>query len=219
VRLAGFSTTEAEAIRGPLERYAKSKPRVYLQKQALEGVFKAARNPKVVVLSTHGYFLEDQRPEAKEEGKGKPITAQNPLLRCGLLLAGANNYRDAHDGRTEDGILTGLEVIDTDLRGTELVVLSACETGLGDVRNGEGVAGLRQAFQLAGAQSVLATLWRIPDQETVRIMSGFFEKLAEDGKSRAETLQQAQLERVRARRTRYGAAHPFFWAAFTLTGM
>jgi CHAT domain-containing protein/Tfp pilus assembly protein PilF len=212
-RPLAHSATEANAIRPFLQQFAGQAAIVYDGRFALEGVAKAVHQPSVVSFITHGFFL----PEGASTTDGTPPgPVANPLLRCGLALAGCNTAVRG-DASVDDGILTGLEVIALDLRGTRLAVLSACDTGVGQVNTGEGVAGLRQAFQLAGASAVASTLWEIPDRESALIMEGFFGNLAE-GKAPSAALRQAQLERIAKRRDKFGAAHPLFWAAWTITG-
>jgi CHAT domain-containing protein/Flp pilus assembly protein TadD len=222
------TAAEAELIAPSMKALLAQTPRQFTGERALEAVVKAAHQPRMLVLSTHGFFLAEQEGSSDKRGDlgdsravlltkdGKPF--EEPLLRCGLLLAACNDQPKAGQTRPgDDGVLTGLEVVGLDLRGCELVVLSACETGLGDVRNGEGVAGLRQAFQLAGAESVLASLWKVPDRETAQLMVGVFERLAA-GKRRGAALAETQRQLIHQRRSRHGAAHPYYWAAFSIVG-
>ena len=142
-------------------------------------------------------------------------------LRSGLALSGANHWHERAAKGLSDGLLTALEVANLDLWGTELVVLSACETGLGAVQVGEGVLGLRRAFQLAGAQTVLASLWMVPDTETERLMTDCLKRWL-DGAAPAEALRQAQLALIRQLRQsanpRLREASPLYWAGFICHG-
>jgi CHAT domain-containing protein/Tfp pilus assembly protein PilF len=218
-RLPG-TATEAAAVAELIEKVFGQAPRLLSEEKATVAALLALKRPRALALATHGFFLPNQEldPEERDRFLRNPRAratnpGEDPLLRCGLLLAGCNKPGDA--GRA--GVLTGREVLSADLRGCELVILSACQTALGDVRNGEGVAGLRQAFQLAGAESVLASLWQVPDDETTLQMTAFMDAQAA-GKDRVEALAQAQRQRITQRREKFGAAHPFNWAAFTLTG-
>ena len=125
-------------------------------------------------------------------------------------------------GGEEDGRLNIYEVYGLDLGRTDLVVLSACETGLGEVRMGEGVFGLRRAFHLAGARTVVMSLWKVPDEETSQLMLEFYKRafaLGKDGPDYSLALHEASLAMMKSRRAKNGAAHPFFWGSFIPVGV
>ena len=204
--VASLPGTAAEAafVSPSLEKWSESKPALYEGRFATEGVLRSIHGPRALLLSTHGFFL-----------KGDENELRNPLLQSGILLAGVNRREDTSTG--DDGVVTGLEILLTDFRGTELVILSACDTSLGTIQSGEGVAGLRQAFQQAGARSVVSTLWPIPDRDSALLMVDFVAALV-DGESKAQALRTAQRKRIESRRQQNGAAHPLFWGAWTITG-
>jgi CHAT domain-containing protein len=148
------------------------------------------------------------------------VTAENPLLRSGLALTGANASGDAADGDEDDGILTALEASSLNLWGTKLVTLSACDTGIGEVRNGEGVYGLRRAFVLAGAESMVMSLWPVSDYATRRMMIAYYTGLRA-GLGRGEALRHAKLAMIARAKSKSGSSplrHPFFWASFIQSG-
>ena len=184
--------------------------------QATESAVKKASGPRIVHFATHGFFLRDS--EAASAGNGPAAargtkanaSVENPLLRSGLALADANSR---NSGAQEDGILTALEASGLNLWGTKLVVLSACDTGLGEVRNGEGVYGLRRAFVLAGAESLVMSLWPVSDYSTRRLMASYYQNL-KGGVGRGESLRRVQLDLLK----RNAQLHPFYWANFIQSG-
>ncbi|MCM3870957.1 MAG: CHAT domain-containing protein [Pyrinomonadaceae bacterium] len=180
--------------------------------QATEARLKQAAAPRILHIATHGFFLSDELAPTDTRGT-RAISAntriENPLLRSGLALAGANLDR----ATGEDGILTAMEASGLNLWGTELVVLSACDTGLGEVRNGEGVYGLRRAFVLAGAETLVMSLWPVSDYSTRNLMIGYYKNLRL-GMGRSAALRQVQLDLLK----RNGQLHPFYWANFIQSG-
>jgi CHAT domain-containing protein/Tfp pilus assembly protein PilF len=194
---------------------------IYERDTALKSVVEQSESPRVVHLATHGFFLPDQTIKAGKRGVGdKPSAFEDPMLRSGLYFAGADRTLAGIPAPSglDNGVLTALEAGNLDLRGTELVVLSACNTGQGDVKNGEGVFGLRRALQEAGAQDVLMSLWSVPDKETLELMQRFYAKWL-GGMEKHEALKQAQLEiREEVKSSHGGKDLPFYWGAFILVG-
>jgi len=177
---------------------------VFSGKYATETKLKQIIAPRILHIATHGFFLTNTSPL-----KSSNAVIENPLLRSGLAFAGAN---ERHSG-SDDGILTALEASGLNLWGTKLVTLSACDTGLGQVQNGEGVYGLRRAFFLSGTESLVMSLWSVSDYTTREIMTSYYKNLKQ-GLGRAEALRMVKLEMMKNRRT----AHPFFWASFIQSG-
>lgn len=195
-----FTRIEGELIGEKLGQEA------IMGEKVLEGSIREIKGPRVVRIATHGFFLENQESDQDRRGldfvgerisdsRADMITnLENPLLRSGLALTGAKTWLEG--GRlpkeAEDGLLTAEDVTTLDLSGTDLVVLSACETGLGELKTGEGVYGLRRAFVLAGAKNLVMSLWSVDDLATSILMERFYENIVEARLSYGDALREAQ---------------------------
>ncbi|MBK7344857.1 MAG: CHAT domain-containing protein [Saprospiraceae bacterium] len=185
--------------------------------QASEDAFRSigemGASPQVIHLATHGYFVPD--PEtASDADEAEPVfkISDNPMIRSGLILAGGNQAwqnKSTLEGM-EDGILTAYEISQMNLSNTELVVLSACETGLGDIQGNEGVYGLQRAFKIAGAKYLIMSLWQVPDRQTMEFMTTFYRNWLENGMTIPEAFRKTQLKM----RDRFFDAYN--WAGFVL---
>lgn len=213
--------------------------KVITGKDATESIIKAQNGPQILHIATHGFFLPDETEPSSTEAETKKaettkestnshapsekrsvlivprksqvdsVRKENSLLRSGIVLAGANNASSSES--KDDGILTALEASGMDLWGTRLVVLSACETGLGDLKQGEGVYGLRRALLIAGTETEVISLWPVSDQATAYLMIDFYKRLLSGG-GRMESLRQAQIKTMKL------LNHPYYWAAFIPVG-
>lgn len=189
--------------------------RVYTENQATSENIIKLKAPKILHLATHGFFLPNLESSPKQtinpsnlNNQLTTIQRENPLLRSGLAFAGFNPIKNSMEGA-----LTALDASSLDLWGTQLVVLSACQTGIGEIKNGEGVYGLRRAFVLAGAQSQLMSLWDVFDLTTQELMTNYYQRLMK-GEARSIALRQVQLEMLNSENFN----HPVHWAAFIPLG-
>lgn len=193
----------------------------FMENIALEENIKQVKSPRLLHIATHGYFMSDLPLDDGRKAFGIHLQsmAANPLLRSGLLLTGSENTILASEAdeevidnkESEDGILTAYEAMNLDLNGTDLVVLSACETGLGEVKNGEGVYGLQRAFMVAGANSVMMSLWKVNDIATTELIRKFYTYWLE-GQDKFTALRNAQLK------IKEEYKEPYYWGAFVLMG-
>jgi CHAT domain-containing protein len=170
---------------------------------------------EVLHIATHGFFLADLSDVEGDKilGMETSTAKKNPLLRSGLLLANCEKVFDetGEKGNTNNGILTAYEVMNLSLEGTDLVVMSACQTGLGDIKSGEGVYGLQRSFLVAGAKSVIMSLWEVSDDATMELMTEFYKNYSTTGNK-----QDAFLAAEKKIKLKY--KEPFDWGAFVLSG-
>ena len=191
---------EAEAIKSLLPQSS-----LLVREKATKAALQQIAAPGILHVATHGFFLEDVQANNAQS----TVQIPDPLLRSGLILAGFNQHRAEGD----NGVLTAKEAAGLNLWGTKLVVLSACETGVGEVKNGEGVYGLRRALMLAGAQTQVMSLWQVDDVATRAWMTNYYTGLKQ-GLGRSEAARQVQLKLLQQKKWQ----HPYFWAGFISSG-
>ena len=198
---------EVEKI-GDLLRSNGWEVKSYTENKALEENLKESYKPRLLHLATHGYFSSDT------------AQGENPLLRSGLMLTGAGTTLNGFKSESrEDGILTAYEAMNLNLDNTDLVVLSACETGLGEIKNGEGVYGLQRAFKVAGAKSIIMSLWKVDDSATQELMVSFYKnwlQLPESSKLSGSSKRTAFLTAQKQLKAKY--PNPYYWGAFVMVG-
>jgi CHAT domain-containing protein len=226
VKLAPLPSTEQEVLEIS-NLFAQNETFVYTGGEACEKVLRSVKSPQILHLATHGFFIPMKSTTSNENdssndrgidlGKKGIITEfENPLLCSGIALAGFNKAINSNG--LNDGVVTAEEVLSLNLVGTELVTLSACETGLGKVGVGQGVLGLRSAFTRAGAAALVMSLWKVPDKETKDLMVDFYTNIAKAGMNKNEALRKAALAVMKNMKNKHGHTHPRFWGGFIFSG-
>lgn len=213
-----FTQEEGEEILAIFPQF-----KLFSGQKATESLIKQYADPSILHIATHGFFLKDpistqQNNQHQGQYNIQLSDYENPMLRSGLALAGFNRRDGGSDN--DDGVLTALEVSGLDLSDTQLVVMSACETGVGDWNSGEGVYGLRRAFTLSGARSQLMSLWNVSDESTKDLMVEYYRRLKQN-QGRGEALREAQLAMIESKLTSNSGesySHPNFWASFVKVG-
>jgi CHAT domain-containing protein len=193
-----------------------------------EAVKRLSPGQSILHLATHGFALgSDCETVPGTRGTGgwekvnldspAPVGLDNPLRLAGLALSGANRHQDTPPGQ-EDGILTAEEVSSLNLSGVDWAVLSACNTATGELHSAEGVLGLRRAFQVAGARTLISSLWPVGDQSTRSWMRALYQARLAENRSTAESVRAASRMILADRRAKKQSTHPFYWAAFVASG-
>ncbi|MFY9224948.1 MAG: tetratricopeptide repeat protein [Blastocatellia bacterium] len=223
-----FAPLKATEIEAKAIKQLLPSANLLMQKEANEQALTSLNAPSILHIATHGFFLteedlsttqttdkdqESSRIAKKEKSASSgeqtisSTKLENPLLRSGIALAGANLNQE------NNGIFTALKTTGLNLWGTKVVVLSACDTGVGEVKTGDGIYGLRRALVLAGSESQVMSLWPVSDNGTKDLMIAYYTKL-EKGIGRSDALRQVQLELLKNPKRR----HPFYWASFIQSG-
>ena len=211
------TATEVREI-GQMLRFANFSAKVdtgfFANEEAFRSLGIGQPSPRILHLATHGYFFPDPKGKKTKDFGQEPIfkMSEHPMIRSGLLMAGAKQawLTGKHPEGQEDGILTAYEISQMNLSNTELVVLSACETGLGQVSGNEGVYGLQRAFKIAGAKYLIMSLWKVDDRSTAAFMAKFYQQWLQEKQSIPEAFRAAQ----QAMRTQ--SPNAYDWAGFVL---
>ena len=187
---------------------------LYTEQDATENSIKQVSNPRIFHVATHGFFKDDKKTSSLDQEFNESAAYDNPLLKTGLLLTGAGDILNEtqFNYNVDNGILTAYEAMNLNLDQTDLVVLSACETGLGELQAGEGVYGLQRAFLVAGARTIIMSLFKVSDEATQQLMVKFYRKWIETGDKR-----QAFIEAKKEIRNEY--REPIYWGPFVMIGL